>query len=165
MFKRVWLFFWVQAVMSTLLLKLYLIGYIQVNHTRTCMSWMMVLNCTDRSVHCLSRSMALSKFFTYSAYILRKGASCAKMSPMRGVESLQEDADVSGWVWDLRRSVKMKRRSPLAHPRLQIWQEELAVEGVDGSHIGEDALHHLDRKRPLPSLLWEFSAEHLQKHS
>lgn len=57
----------------------------------------------------------------------------------------------------------MNRRSPLAHPRLQIRQEELAVEGVNGSHIREDALHHLDRKRPLPSLLCEFGTEHLER--
>lgn len=33
--------------------------------------------------------MALSKFFTYSAYILRKGVSFCRMSPMRGVDALQ----------------------------------------------------------------------------
>lgn len=55
----------------------------------TCISWMMALNCGERSVHCLSSSMALSKFFTYSAYILRKGVSFCRMSPMRGVDDLQ----------------------------------------------------------------------------
>lgn len=33
--------------------------------------------------------MARSKFFTYSPYIFRKGASFCRMSPIRGFESLQ----------------------------------------------------------------------------
>lgn len=56
----------------------------------TCISWMIALNWGDRSVHCFSSSMALSKFFTYSAYIFRKGVSFCRMSPIRGVEALQE---------------------------------------------------------------------------
>jgi hypothetical protein len=50
---------------------------------------MMDLNCGERSLHCFSSSMAWSKFFTYSAYIFRKGVSFSRMSPMRGVDSLQ----------------------------------------------------------------------------
>lgn len=59
-------------------------------HKSTCISWMIALNWGDRSVHCFSSSIALSKFFTYSAYILRKGVSFCRMSPMRGVDDLQE---------------------------------------------------------------------------
>lgn len=55
----------------------------------TCISWMVALNWGERSVHCFSSSIALSKFFTYSAYILRKGVSFCRMSPIRGVDALQ----------------------------------------------------------------------------
>lgn len=55
----------------------------------TCISRMMALNWGERSLHCLSSSMALSKFFTYSAYILRKGVNLCRMSPMRGVDALE----------------------------------------------------------------------------
>lgn len=132
------------------------------------MSWITALNCGERSIHCFSRSMALSKFFTYSAYILRKGASCAKMSPIRGVESLQEDGELKSLHnFHFKASfvilvfVPIGQRSPLAHPCLQIRQEELAVEGVDRPHVWEDALHHLKRKRPLQRLLWQFTTKHL----
>lgn len=52
------------------------------------MSCMMLLNRADLSIHVLTSSMARSKFFTYSPYIFRKGASFCRMSPMRGFESL-----------------------------------------------------------------------------
>lgn len=49
---------------------------------------MMVLNAEDRWVQEVSRSMAVSKFFTYSPYILRKGASFWRMSPRQGFTCL-----------------------------------------------------------------------------
>lgn len=55
----------------------------------TCISWMVALNWGERSVHCFSSSIPLSKFFTYSAYILRKGVSFCRISPIRGVDALQ----------------------------------------------------------------------------
>lgn len=50
---------------------------------------MVALNWGERSVHCFSSSMALSKFLTYSAYIFKKGVSFWRMSPRRGVDSLK----------------------------------------------------------------------------
>lgn len=52
------------------------------------MFWTTLLNCEDRCVQVLTRSMALSKFFTYSPYIFMNGASFCRMSPIRGLESL-----------------------------------------------------------------------------
>lgn len=53
------------------------------------MFWTTLLNCEDRCVQVLTRSMARSKFFTYSPYIFMNGASFCRMSPIRGLESLQ----------------------------------------------------------------------------
>lgn len=55
----------------------------------TWMSWIMNLNWGDRSVHVFTSSIALSKFFTYSPYILRKGANFCRISPILGVVVLQ----------------------------------------------------------------------------
>lgn len=44
----------------------------------------------DFSDQAVMSSTALSKFFTYSPYILRKGASFWITSPMRGLRFLQE---------------------------------------------------------------------------
>ena len=41
----------------------------------TCIFWTTLLNCVDRCVQELTRSMARSKFFTYSPYIFMNGAS------------------------------------------------------------------------------------------
>lgn len=57
--------------------------------TITWMSWIMNLNWGDRSVHVFTNSIALSKFFTYSPYILRKGANFCRISPILGVVVLQ----------------------------------------------------------------------------
>lgn len=48
----------------------------------------MLLNWADLSIQMFTNSMARSKFFTYSPYIFRKGASFWRMSPIRGFESL-----------------------------------------------------------------------------
>lgn len=59
--------------------------------TWTWISWMMLLNWAERSIHVFTSSMARSKFFTYSPYIFRNGASFCKMSPIRGFEFLHTD--------------------------------------------------------------------------
>lgn len=59
----------------------------------TWISWMMVLNGADLSIQMFTSSMARSKFFTYSPYILRKGASFCRMSPIRELESLQVEPE------------------------------------------------------------------------
>lgn len=128
----------------------------------TCISWIIALNWGDRSVHCFSSSMALSKFFTYSAYILRKGVSFCRMSPIRGVEALQE----VGCYFRLLVQIEMAPaplyrqycsvtgwNSPFSHAFLQIWKQKLAVKGVDGGDIGEDVLHHIHRECPFICLL------------
>lgn len=35
------------------------------------------------------------------------------------------------------------RSLPFSHAFLQVRQQELAVEGVDGGDVGEDVLHHI----------------------
>lgn len=56
---------------------------------------MMALNCEHRCIQLLTSSIALSKFFTYSPYIFRKGASFCRMSPMRGFWSLRAEVKIS----------------------------------------------------------------------
>lgn len=51
----------------------------------TCISWMMALNWVDLSIQMFTSSIARSKFFTYSPYIFRKGASFCRISPIRGL--------------------------------------------------------------------------------
>lgn len=60
------------------------------------MFWTTLLNCEDRCVQVLTRSMARSKFFTYSPYIFMNGASFCRMSPIRGLESLQPAQRANG---------------------------------------------------------------------
>lgn len=60
------------------------------------MFWTTLLNCEDRCVQVLTRSMARSKFFTYSPYIFMNGASFCRMSPIRGLESLQPTQRANG---------------------------------------------------------------------
>lgn len=59
----------------------------------TWISWTMALNGADLSIQMFTSSMAWSKFFTYSPYILRKGASFCRMSPIRELESLQAEPE------------------------------------------------------------------------
>ena len=54
----------------------------------TWMSCMMVLKGADLWVQDVSSSMAVSKFFTYSPYIFRNGASFWRMSPRQGFTCL-----------------------------------------------------------------------------
>lgn len=42
-----------------------------------------------------------------------------------------------------RRPALPSRSSPILHALLQLWQEELGVELVDGGDVGEDHFHHL----------------------
>lgn len=153
----------------------------------TCISWIMALNCGERSVHCFSSSMALSKFFTYSAYILRKGVSFCRMSPIRGVDPLQlaKDSCVTtaeiclqkicssaGFCWYFflngqdTRGWKKKVHcccSPFSHAFLQIWKQELAVKSVNGGDVGEDVLHYVHRKCSLVGFLHQLCTENLWK--
>lgn len=57
-----------------------------------------------------------------------------------------------------------KQSSPLLHALLQVWQEKLAVKGIDGAHIGEDAIHHLHWERALCGFLSQPGTEYLHKH-
>lgn len=57
----------------------------------TCIFCTTLLNCDDRCVQVLTKSMARSKFFTYSPYIFMNGASFWRMSPMRGLFSLKQE--------------------------------------------------------------------------
>ena len=57
----------------------------------TWMSCMMVLKGADLWVQDVSSSMAVSKFFTYSPYIFRNGASFWRMSPRQGFTCLDTD--------------------------------------------------------------------------
>lgn len=128
----------------------------------TCISWMVALNWGERSVHCFSSSIALWKFFTYSAYILRKGVSFCRISPIRGVDALQgkrggdrlvpHDVKKRQHSWTGCRPAS-DRCSPLPHALLQIREKKLTVEGVNGGDVGEDVLHNIDRERPLICLL------------
>lgn len=59
----------------------------------TCTSWIMPLNWAERSIQVLTNSMARSKFLTYSPYILRKGASFWRISPMQGCWSLEHEKE------------------------------------------------------------------------
>lgn len=148
---------------------------------RTWMSWMMALNWGDLSVQIFSSSMALSKFFTYSAYIFRNGVCFSRMSPIRGCDALA--GDTSMWNshtyvnqhhtanWHIRNPThsdccqREKRPgpaiSPIGHALLQVWQQELAVEGVDGWDVGEDIHHHIYWVCALLTLICQFSTEHL----
>lgn len=128
----------------------------------TWISWMVALNWGERSLHCFSSSIALSKFFTYSAYILRKGVSFCRISPIRGVDALQggrgRDRSVTPNVKKREHSWTGCRpasdwRSPFSHALLQIREKKLTVEGVNGGDIGEDVLHDIDKERPLVCLL------------
>lgn len=60
----------------------------------TWISRMMALNWGERSDQLFSSAMAWSKFLTYSPYIFRKGVSFCRMSPMRGVDVLEEHIDL-----------------------------------------------------------------------
>lgn len=51
--------------------------------------------------------------------------------------------------------------SPLSHAFLQVWQQKLAVEGIDGGDIGEDVFHHLHRERAFSCLLHQLGTKHL----
>lgn len=68
-----------------------ILGAARTSRRITCMFWTTPLNCEDRCVQVLTRSMARSKFFTYSPYIFMNGASFWRMSPIRGLESLQRE--------------------------------------------------------------------------
>lgn len=98
---------------------------------------MMSLNWADRSIQVLTSSMARSKFFTYSPYIFRKGASFCRMSPTRGFESLQAVRTNQSPPW---RGGAAAASSPFLHPFLQRREQELLVETVDGADVGEDPL-------------------------
>lgn len=58
----------------------------------TWISWIIDLKRGDRSVHVFTNSIALSKFFTYSPYILRNGANFCKISLILGFVSLNKKA-------------------------------------------------------------------------
>lgn len=124
----------------------------------------MVLNWVDLSIQMFTSSMARSKFFTYSPYIFRKGASFCKMSPIRGFKSLWEQR---GREWEelLRRSRRRGRGdggSPLLHAFLQRRQQELLVETVDWADVGEDPQNDITGEGGArPSLLQESGTENL----
>lgn len=89
---------------------------------RTWMSWTMALNCDERSIQVLTSSMAVSKFFTYSPYIFRKGASFWRMSPIRGFTSLskgRKSGVILGSRGELVHSKHSQPVSNLAHLCLQ----------------------------------------------
>lgn len=55
--------------------------------------------------------------------------------------------------------------SPFAHAFLQVWQQKLAVEGIDGGDIGEDVLHHFQRERAFSCLLHQRVIKHLHNRA
>lgn len=52
--------------------------------------------------------------------------------------------------------------SPFSHAFLQVREQELAVEGVDGGDVGENVLHHLHGERSFTCLLHQLGTEHLE---
>lgn len=111
--------------------------------------------------------MARSKFFTYSPYIFRKGASFCRISPIRGFESLQIMNGMKSKQL-LRRRTSRRRRgessSPLLHPFLQRRQQKLLMETVDGADVGEDSLNNVTGEGGArASLLQESGTENLQE--
>lgn len=83
----------------------------------TWISWMMNLNWGDRSVHVFTNSIALSKFFTYSPYILRKGANFCRISPILGVVVLQSKRVES-------QSRQKRRKSHMVIKKFQAFNRE-----------------------------------------
>lgn len=88
------------------------------------------------------------------------------MSPIRGVDALQGGRGGNRFVPPNVRKKKKKgndpgaavvplshQRSPFSHALLQIREQKLTVEGVNGGDVGEDVLHNVDRERPLVCLL------------
>lgn len=59
-------------------------------------------------------------------------------------------------------SILSVNNPPVADALLQVGQEELAVEGVDGRHVGEDVFDHLGGERAPASFFCEARAEHLR---
>lgn len=80
-------------------------------------TWMLEMsswNGKDFSDHVVISSTALSKFFTYSLYIFRKGATFWMMSPILGLESLQAEAKRTGLLLaSLERQPKRSREDAL----------------------------------------------------
>ena len=50
------------------------------------------------------------------------------------------------------------------HALLQVGQEELAVEGVNGGDVGEEVPHHLQGEGALGRLFRQTGAEHLRRN-
>lgn len=127
---------------------------------------MMSLNWAERSIQVFTSSMARSKFFTYSPYIFRKGASFCRMSPMRGFKSLQTAKGEASEELPRRRRGRGRGEpsSPLLHPLLQRRQQKLLVEAVDGADVGEDSLDDVTGEGGARArLLQETGTEHLRE--
>lgn len=68
----------------------------------TCTFWTTSLNEDDLCIHVFTRSIALSKFFTYSPYIFKNGASFWNISPSRGFMFLLQRGQI---ITDLSRNI------------------------------------------------------------
>lgn len=99
----------------------------------------MALNCDERSIQVFTSSMAVSKFFTYSPYIFRKGASFWRMSPIRGFTSLRVKVKSQGSSWGCTESLRTANTS---HQGLT-------------SHMSDDRGTHSDGE-----VMWEHQCVH-----
>lgn len=65
---------------------------------------------------------------------------------------------------DKTEQITLSTLSPFSHASLQVWQQKLAVEGIDGGDIGEDVLHHLQRERAFSCLVHQLDTKLLHNN-
>lgn len=66
---------------------------------------------------------------------------------------------------DKTEQINLSTLSPFSHAFLQVWQQKLAVERIDGGDIGEDVLHHLHREHAFSCLLHQLGTKHLHNRA